>query len=106
MKLANNYGPISVFPAISVVIERKGHTRVLEFFTENNLLSKFQSRFQGIDSTCTTVLFATDLWLRYMDEGLITDKVFIDLKKAFDTADHATLLRKLLNTTMAYKANL
>lgn len=41
-----------------------------------------------------------------MDEGLITDKVFIDLEKAFDTADHATLLRKLLNTTMAYKANL
>ena len=57
-----------------MVIERKGHTRVLDFFTENNLLSKFQSRFRGIDSTCTTVLFVTDLWLKYMDEGLITVK--------------------------------
>lgn len=35
-------------------------------------------------STCTALIFATDLWLGNMDEGLLTGNVFIDLKKAFD----------------------
>ena len=34
-------------------------------------------------STCTALIFATDLWLGNMDEGLLTGNVFIDPKKAF-----------------------
>ena len=45
-------------------------------------------------STCTALLFATDLWLRNIDEGILTGNVFIDLKKAFDTVGNATFLRK------------
>ena len=91
----DNYRPISILPAISKVIERIVHTQVLEFFTENNLLSKFQSGFRGMHSTCTALLFATDLWLRNIDEGILTGNVFIDLKKAFDTVDHAILVTKI-----------
>ena len=93
--VADNYRPISILLAILKVIERIVHTQILEFFTENNLLSKFQSGYRGMHSTCTAILLATDSWLRNMDEGLITRNVFIDLKKVFDTVDHATLLRKL-----------
>ena len=46
-------------------------------------------------STCTALLFVTDLWPRNINEGILTGKVFIDLKKAFDTVDHATLFQKL-----------
>ena len=113
--VADNYKPISILTAISKVIERVLHTQVLEFFTENNLLSKFQSGFRGMHSTCT-VLFATNLWPRNMDEGLITGNVFTDLKKAFDTVVHPTLVllsklnyygiqRKSLNWFESYLAN-
>ena len=32
-----------------------------------------------------------------MDQGQLTGAVFIDLRKAFDTVDHAVLLKKLSN---------
>ena len=35
-------------------------------------------------STCTALIFATNLWLGNMDEGLLTGNVFTDLKNAFD----------------------
>ena len=94
---SDNYRPISILPATSKVIERIVHAQVLEFFTENNLLSKFKSGFRKMLSICmaTVLLFATDLWLRNIDEGILTGNIFIDLKKAFDTVDHETLLRKL-----------
>ena len=93
--IADNYRPISIFPTISKLIERIVHAQVLEFFTKNNLLSKFQSGFRGMHSACTALLFATDVSLRNMNEGLLTGNVFIDFKKAFDTVDNSTLLRKL-----------
>ena len=34
---------------------------------------------------------------RNMDQGQLTGAVFIDLRKAFDTVDHAVLLDKLSN---------
>ena len=40
-------------------------------------------------------MFCAKKRLRNIDEGLLTVNVFINLKKAFDTVDHATLLRKL-----------
>ena len=67
----DSYRPISILPAISKVIERTVYTQVLEFLTENNLLSKFQSGFRGMHSTCTALLFVTDLWLRNIDEGIL-----------------------------------
>ena len=41
----DNYRPISILPAIFKVIERIVHSQVLEFFTENNLLSLRTSRY-------------------------------------------------------------
>ena len=63
----DNYRPISILLLIPKVIERIVHTQVLEFFP--SLLSKFQSGFPDMHSTCTALLFVKVLWLRNIDEG-------------------------------------
>ena len=42
----NNYRPISVLPVISKLFENVMHTQLLEYFTENNLLSSQQCGFR------------------------------------------------------------
>ena len=45
-------------------------------------------------STETAVTYFTDEILMNMDQGLVTGSMFIDLAKAFDTADSDILLSK------------
>ena len=46
-------------------------------------------------STQSALLNVCDKWLVAIDNGNIVGVVMIDLKKAFDTVDHKTLLEKL-----------
>ena len=93
--ILGNYRPISVISVIGKIMERIAYNQVLQYLLENNILTNCQSGFRPKFSTQTALLNVTDNWLSAMDRGDLVGVVMIDLKKAFDTVDHAILLHKL-----------
>jgi hypothetical protein len=75
---------------IAKVVEKIVFNQFYEYFSSNDLLSTNQSGFRPFHSTVTTLHT-----IYYMDIGKINIAVFIDLRKAFDTVDHAFLANKL-----------
>ena len=76
-------------------MERAIQVQLLNFITDNKILSINQSGFRRNHSTETTVVFLVDNILERMDKRQFTGSVFIDLKKAFDVVNHNYLLYKL-----------
>ena len=72
------------------------HDQSYHYLTSNELLTNCQSGFRAKHSTVTSLLEITNKWSINIDNGLLNGVVFIDLKKAFDTIDHAILLLLLL----------
>ena len=91
----NNYRPISVISVVAKIFEKFTFEQLYEYLNNNNLISASQSGFRSLHSTLTALIEATDNWSINIDKGLLNGVIFIDLKKAFDTIDHAILLRKL-----------
>ena len=93
--LVDNYRPISVLNILSKVIERLTYQQLSHYLEENNLLCPFQYGFRKGRSTEQSITTLVDFIRSNMDESKITGAVYIDLRKAFDTVDHACLLAKL-----------
>jgi hypothetical protein len=81
-----NYRPISVISNVAKIFEKLIYNQLLAFRNENEVLAENQCGFRSNHSTETTLLHSTNNWLANMDKGLINGVVFLDLKKAFDTA--------------------
>ena len=65
------------------------------YLNANKLLYEHQSGFRLLHSVTTALLASTNDWYLNMDKGKYTGLIFIDLRKVFDTVDHAILLKKL-----------
>ena len=94
-----NYRPVSILPVVSKLLEKVVHDQLYRALSSAGILSQWQSGFRPGFSTTTASTYLVDHILTGMDgkgaSKMLTGALFLDLKKAFDTVDHQTLLRKL-----------
>ena len=93
-----NYRPISNFSFVLKVVEtveRIVVRQLLEYFTANSLLPKFQSGFRMHDSTESALLWVLSDIFSATDKGEVSLLALFDVSAAFDTVDHSILLNRL-----------
>ena len=61
------------------------------FLEKNNLLHDKQFGFRSNHSTMHALISLTESIKNYLDKKEIVSGIFIDLEKAFDTANHSIL---------------
>ena len=60
--MLDNYGPISILPVISKLMERILYEQMCDYFKKQNILSEHQFGFRQFHSTTTTLLDCTNEW--------------------------------------------
>ena len=94
----NNYQPISLLSILSKLLERHMYKHVLKHIEVTMPLALQQWGFRSGRSTVSALLDVTHNCLQLMDMGKEVCAVFFDLRKAFDSVPHLSLLEKLKST--------
>ena len=76
------------------------------FLEKTNFFSPFQFGFRSYYSSEHAILKLTQFLSDAMDKGLLPAKIFVDIKKAFNTISHEILLSKLDNCSVRGQATL
>ena len=90
-----NYRPISIISQFSKILEKIFSKRLEGFLTVNNILSDCQYGFRSGMSTTHAALELLESISSAIDNKHVCAGIFIDLRKAFDTVDHALLVNKV-----------
>ena len=91
----SNYRPISLLSNIEKILEKLMYKRLYAFLDYNNIIYDLQFGFRQQYSTSHALINITENIRKALDDANIGCGVFVDLQKAFDTADHQILLAKL-----------
>lgn len=76
-------------------MERCVHKHLKNYFTENNVITPYQSGFVRGDSTVNQLLYLSNEFSKALDEGKEISIIFCDISKAFDRVWHRGLIHKL-----------
>ena len=93
--IMSNYRPISILPKMSKIIEKCLKSRLLHYFTRNNLINPTQFGFLAEKSTQDAMLYVTEQIYENLNNSLSTLAIFIDFSKCFDTLNRDILITKL-----------
>src|SRR3989442_11552044 len=93
--LLSNYRPISILNAFSKIFEKVILKRLENYLNKKQILHDAQYGFRKNRSTQLAIVSFLDALTDSLDKNKFVFSLFIDLSKAFDTLDHALLLRKL-----------
>jgi len=91
----SNYRPISNFNFISKILECLFLSRFQPHILTSSNFNKYQSAYRPGCSTEITLQLLLDNIYSTADAGKLTLLVSLDLSAAFDTIDHAVLLKRL-----------
>ena len=64
--------PISLLPALSKILEKAVFDQIQEYFSVNNLLTKYQHAYRKGHSTCTALTQMSDDWYRNLDNNMLS----------------------------------
>ena len=76
------------------LLEKAVQQVLKDYFQNENFLSKNEHGFRKKHSTKTASIYFYDSFCTQMNNGKLTDAVYADLSKAFDTNGHNVLSKK------------
>ena len=91
----DNYRPISLLSSFSKIMEKIVAARLIEFLDNNDILSRWQFGFRSGHSTTHPMVHFLNKISDSLNKKEHTISIFCDLKKAFDTCNHAILISKI-----------
>ena len=90
-----NYRPISNLPFLSKLLEKVAYLQLNKHIEDNKLHAKFQSSYRQ-NHSCETAMFkVTGDIQKSINENNNVALVLLDSSAAFDTVDHAILIKRL-----------
>ena len=94
-KLTSNYRPISLLSSFSKILEKIIYNRLTNFLNKHEIFHKHQYGFREHHSTELAVFDILSTCYKSIQNNQHTCLLMLDLKKAFDTANHNILIKKL-----------
>ena len=91
----SNYRPVSLTAVPCKVMESLIRDQILNYLTEEDLLSCHQYGFRPKRSCTLQLLEVLDAWSRELESRNPIDVIYLDFQKAFDSVPHRRLLLKL-----------
>ena len=94
-----NYRPVSLTSSFCRIFEAIIFDKMLNHLLSNNLLSPSQFGFLPNRSSCSQLLHCLNKWYQNFFNNCVTNVIYTDIAKAFDTVSH----RKLVKVLASYK---